>query len=336
MAVYPKGKGCMASVGTGPTRVRKSFKTESEGLIWEQSQQSSHEASKAIPVAPVSLVWTMQQAIDNTFRHVWKGKASEYKGMLNAKQAVAFFGPDTLISEINSTWILEWMEELQEEANNSGSTLNKKLSSLSVMLKRGLDFGGLEAIPRMKRYKESQHRIRWYTDAEEKAMLDTAKHFGLPEMHDFIVICIDTGFRFSEAMRLTTSDYHEGSLLLHAGETKNGNARTVPCSPRVKTIVASRMAQGERRLFPTLSKRQARKQWQDLREHLGKAEDPHWIIHVMRHTCATRLVTAGVPLVTVQAWMGHKVIQTTMRYAHLDKGQLEAAQKLMEQRSIGL
>jgi integrase len=37
----------------------------------------------------------------------------------------------------------------------------------------------------------------------------------------------------------------------------------------------------------------------------------------LRHTFASRLVMAGVDIVTVAALMGHKKIQMTMRYSHL-------------------
>ncbi|MEJ2745731.1 MAG: tyrosine-type recombinase/integrase, partial [bacterium] len=36
----------------------------------------------------------------------------------------------------------------------------------------------------------------------------------------------------------------------------------------------------------------------------------------MRHTFATRLVLAGVPLPVVKELLGHSTITTTMRYAH--------------------
>jgi site-specific recombinase XerD len=41
--------------------------------------------------------------------------------------------------------------------------------------------------------------------------------------------------------------------------------------------------------------------------------------HTLRHTFASHLVMAGVPIVTVQALLGHSNIQTTMVYAHLSK-----------------
>lgn len=339
MAVYPKPGTTrfMGSVGAGTNRERRSFKTESEALVWVTTEEARREALAALPVAPVVPdCWTLQTSFEQVSRHVWKGTGGEAKAVANATAALTFFGADTPTSEITASWIIEWMEDLQDEAGNSGSTCNKKLSALSMMLKRAEEFGGLKALPKMKRYKESQHRIRWFSDTEEAAMLKMAKHLGMDELHDFIVIGLDTGFRSGELLRLTLSDYHKGNLLLHAGETKNGSSRTVPCSSRVKAILAQRQADGISKVFPTFTTRGLATAWSHLRSILGKDEDPGFIPHVLRHTCATRLVSEGVPLTTVQQWMGHKVIQTTMRYAHMAHGQLQAAVGLLEARKPDL
>jgi site-specific recombinase XerD len=39
--------------------------------------------------------------------------------------------------------------------------------------------------------------------------------------------------------------------------------------------------------------------------------------HCLRHTTCTRLILGGVPMPKVQKFMGHKSIQTTMRYFHM-------------------
>lgn len=332
MAVYPKGNKFMASVGSGPTRARRTFRTEPEAQAWERAEEARLEASRALPEPPAPALpdcWTIQQAFDHVLRHKWRGTPGEAKTVINANQAVTFFGPDTPTSAITATWILEWMEELQDEHENSGATCNKKLSALNVMLKAAEEFGGLKALPRTKRYKESMHRIRWFSDAEESAMLAMATQMGLSTLREFITVGIDTGFRKSELLRLTTADYSRGMLTAHY--TKNGHSRSVPCTDRVKVIVLSRMAAGGGKLFDFTEPR-LRKQWADMRELMGKAEDPGFIIHVMRHTCATRLVFSGVPLNEVQAWMGHKVIQTTMRYAHLMPGALTRAVGMLQAR----
>lgn len=42
--------------------------------------------------------------------------------------------------------------------------------------------------------------------------------------------------------------------------------------------------------------------------------------HSLRHSFASQLAMAGVPLPQIQAWMGHSTITMTMRYAHLAPG----------------
>jgi integrase len=49
-------------------------------------------------------------------------------------------------------------------------------------------------------------------------------------------------------------------------------------------------------------------------------EDFSW--HDLRHTFASRLAMAGVPLRHIAELMGHSEIQTTMRSAHLQPGHL--------------
>jgi len=47
--------------------------------------------------------------------------------------------------------------------------------------------------------------------------------------------------------------------------------------------------------------------------------------HSLRHTAASRRVMAGVDLVSVKEILGHRDIQTTLRYAHLAPGHLREA-----------
>lgn len=47
--------------------------------------------------------------------------------------------------------------------------------------------------------------------------------------------------------------------------------------------------------------------------------------HSCRHTCASWLVQAGIPLLTVQKIMGHRTIALTERYSHLCPEQFKNA-----------
>jgi integrase len=51
------------------------------------------------------------------------------------------------------------------------------------------------------------------------------------------------------------------------------------------------------------------------RRALKAALIPGFRFHDLRHTFGTRMAAAGVPMRTLQEWMGHRDIQTTQRYA---------------------
>ena len=64
-------------------------------------------------------------------------------------------------------------------------------------------------------------------------------------------------------------------------------------------------------MFPTKGPRR----WFESAIEIAGIKDFTW--HCIRHTFASRLVAAGVPLKAVQELMGHKTIEMTARYAHL-------------------
>ena len=60
----------------------------------------------------------------------------------------------------------------------------------------------------------------------------------------------------------------------------------------------------------------------------ASVEDFRW--HDLRHTFASRLVTAGVDLYTVSKPLGHHDIKMTQRYAHLSPDHLHQAVRVFD------
>jgi site-specific recombinase XerD len=61
---------------------------------------------------------------------------------------------------------------------------------------------------------------------------------------------------------------------------------------------------------------------------LGDEEDV--VPHILRHTCASRLVRGGIDLRRVQMWLGHQTLEMTMRYAHLASHDLDMCVPVLE------
>lgn len=159
--------------------------------------------------------------------------------------------------------------------------------------------------------KESAGRIRWFTPEEEAGL---QKH--LPRNVWMLVkVAIETGCRRDELL-FAKPDQINGNLL-HIWKTKTHNARTVPMTDETTAMLTELVTTG---IMP--SKRGLRSWWDRAAKKMGLEDDPQFTFHVARHTCATRLVDAGINLLVIQEWMGHKRIETTQRYAHVKPGNL--------------
>jgi integrase len=189
--------------------------------------------------------------------------------------------------------------------------------------------GGCVA-PKIRRVKETENRIRFLTDDEEITLFQLLEALGYSAQAEAVRVLLYTGFRCGELWKLEKRDVNliEGTLTLW--QTKNGHARTIPILDCIRPIIEARMSiEGSQHLFPEGSNPWLRNAWEKARELMGKTDDPQFVPHMLRHTCATRLSQSGVSLPVIKEWLGHTTIQTTIRYAHFNKKDLlSAAQAL--------
>lgn len=332
MSVVQRGNKFEASVGSRKDRWRKLFDTREEAEAAELAEKLRRKtAPKATQETTGGRVEkTLKEAYDRTFFLHWKGHKAEKTHVINSNAVLAELGEDTLVSDVTSDDIINMVQEF-EDKGNSGSTINKKLSCLSMILKTAKEQwpGCLDTLPAINRRQEGTHRIRWMDTKEEAKVLEMCDTLGLTDLKDYIIVAIDTGFRRGELLNFQVKDYFNGELHLYAGETKSDKARTIPATNRVHAIIQRRS--NYRRVFEGLTVHILRWQWEQLRMHLGLTEDPQFIVHMLRHTCASRMVQRGVPLKVVQEWMGHATITTTMRYAHLAPSSLAIAKRALEE-----
>ena len=93
------------------------------------------------------------------------------------------------------------------------------------------------------------------------------------------------------------------------------------------------MSRGRQRgPFASVEQHKYRAVWNEAKLEVGLGADADVVPHVLRHTCASRLVRGGVDMRRVQVWLGHQTLQMTMRYAHLVTHDLDMCVPILERR----
>jgi integrase len=119
-------------------------------------------------------------------------------------------------------------------------------------------------------------------------------------------------------LRRTQVDLFGRKVHVLEGKTEQSR-RFIPMNDTLRTLfLALRQRRKGQLVFP--SPRVRGRRMLDHKVGFAKAVRlagiPHIRFHDLRHTFATRLVCAGIDLVTVQKLLGHSKITTTARYAH--------------------
>ena len=272
------------------------------------------------------VTWAELQS--QALNRIWKGTKSEATASVNTQSAVEFFGATNIVADLGVQQIDDYVDSLQTKGN-SNATINRKLSALSKMLKFALDREWITKLPKIQKRKESNGRVRWLTKEEEQKLVNHFLSVSRPDVSSLIVFLLDTGARAGEALGVKWKDI-SGDVVTF-WDTKNNSPRSVPLTSRVKTLIGNGTAVNGDGPFSSVNYPEFNYLWQKAKKALGFDSDDQFVPHCLRHTCASRLAQAGVPLLTIKEFLGHKTIQVTLRYAHLAPKQLDKAREVLEQ-----
>jgi len=196
----------------------------------------------------------------------------------------------------------------------------------------------VSSLPRGSRPKYDNKRVRFLTRDEAMLLLDTLKTRSTG-VHNMTLLSIYCGARAGEIFSLQWSDVDQVNGLVTLRDTKSGKTRTVHMPETVKVMFAT-MAPGNNStlVFPGKGGKQLKqisKTFDRTVTILGfndGIEDRRQKVtfHTCRHTCASWLVQAGIPLFTVQKILGHSTIALTERYSHLAPDSFRAAAAAIE------
>ena len=175
------------------------------------------------------------------------------------------------------------------------------------------------------RKPNAEYRSREHlTEREVERLIEAAKanRYGNRDS-TMVLLAYRHGLRASELVDLRWEQVDLNAALLHVRRVKSGSPATHPLtgvelralrklqrdqeskSPFV--FVSERRAPFSKRGFQAMVDRAARVAGFDMKIHP----------HMLRHACGFKLANDGVDTRTIQAYLGHKSIQHTVRYTEL-------------------
>ena len=256
---------------------------------------------------------------------------------LQSKRAdtiITMLGRGMLVTEVNDTHIENIVDTL-EDRGFAPATINRYLSSISKMLRfanQRQSIYHLDRVPHIEWQKEDNGRERYLEPMEEQEIIRLLTEWNMVDYLEFYLFLIDTGMRLGEALSIKKLMVHNNNgnyvVNLPATVTKNGEPRGVPLTERAKSIVVKLLNNAERNdlVFKHLKYWTSENTWRRLRKAMNLEDDKEFVIHCLRHTCATRLAQSGkVELHMIGQMLGHKSWKMIKRYSHLIPNNLMGA-----------
>ena len=276
--------------------------------------------------------WTLREAATCSEQVRFAGSSNERKALSNLGMVLDHFGAAKRLDDITTTDVDGFIDALKG-IGNKPATINRKLAVLKALYTDAARRDGCSRTPHIPTLKVSHSRIRYLSVEEEDALINWCCNTEEINVCEALIVLMDTGMRVSELFRTIPADVDLEHNIISVWKTKADKPRSVPMTDRVRQIVARRCKRRNQNgsLFYNLHRGHLEYVWDCARGDLGMEDDNHWVLHMLRHTCASRLVQQGVDLYVVKEILGHKSITVTEQYAHLAKPQLRDAIRKLEQ-----
>jgi integrase len=301
--------------------------TKKEAEQIERETRAKLEKELLLPPSEKPNKMLLSEAIERTYKEKWKSNQGGSRAYERAKLTLKFMG-DKVVSEITSNDITRLIDKLKKKKRKN-STVNRHLSLLRTVLNLCLKkWGAISKLPYIEFLEEPVGRLRMVTQKEEEQILTLLRLQGYTEMVDLVIVLVDTGARLGNILRLEYKDVNFQTGMIHFWKTKQKKPYSVPMTKRVKEVLQKRQGNGDKPF--NLTANQAEKAWRHIKKLMGLEMDKDFVLHCLRHTCASRLVEKGIDLYVVKEWLGHSSIQVTERYAHLQPKGLKEALKILE------
>jgi site-specific recombinase XerD len=313
MKITPRQDSYQVTGTQAGKRVRKQFRTIEEAELYVSSLSAS---LNVVTKGSFRHLYELACQTRDTWRMVSSKPRANAKLVLDSSDLWDRHIDSVGLDELNTTF------KRFENLGNSGSTVNRKKSSLSVLYALGRELEHTtKTFSFLKQSGKAENgRTRVFTSNEIQSMYQACEDLGFDLLSDMIVVLVNGGLRVGELYTVFNNPklLNKKTQRLKVLTSKGGEDRTILLNSKVFASLTSIIKRDEiyrQRVFNS--------RWDTMRSYMGLDYDVQCVPHALRHTCASKLVSAGIQLVKIKEYMGHKNIQTTMKYVHIDEAALD-------------
>jgi integrase len=198
---------------------------------------------------------------------------------------------------------------------------NRHLALMCGILNRAVrHWGWLEKVPALITKSEPKRRIRYLRRDEANRLLKELPN----HLKDMVEFSLHTGLRQSNVMGLRWDqvDMRAKMVIVSAEDFKNGRDHSVPLNDIAIDIIMRNIGRNMEYVFTYQGRPVSQVNTKAFRDALKRAGILNFRWHDLRHTWASWLIQAGVPIEALQELRGWESREMVRRYAHFDRGHL--------------
>lgn len=234
-------------------------------------------------------------------------------------------------ADVDTALLAEAREKLLDGGKRKNSTVNRYMSTLSVLFGVAMaEWKCAVSNPckTLARLREEDTRNSYAESADIARLLAAAADDKDDYILIFLRVALSTGARKSEITLIQSRFIYPSLGMVRLVETKSGKERMIYPDAATMNMLAALKARGGEYAFahPRTGKPyDNRRAWERVR---AKAGMRHYRMHDNRHTFATHIGMSGAPATDIAALTGHKKLDNVLIYTHF-------AQSHLAQRAAG-
>ncbi len=295
---------------------RKTFFTEKDAGKWARGVE--HEMDRGIFISRhESETTTLSEALDRYAREVSNLKKSHARELVRIKNLQTTTLAVRFLANLRGSDFATFRDQKRAEGK-AENTIRLDLALLSHLFNTARREWGMEGLTNpvlsIKMPSGSNQRSRRLEDEEESKLIQELAKCRNKYIAPIVIFAIETGSRQGEILKLQWQNIDFNQKLAHLIDTKNGESRTIPLSPKAMSLLSNlpRAIKGGKVFNVTadgLSRAFSR-----CCKNLG-IEDLRF--HDLRHEATSRFFEGGLNTMEVATISGHKTLQMLKRYTHL-------------------